>query len=113
MTYTRKPIELTIEELADRWELLRWEYNVEKLTIIESFTKGGINKFTVSGLSMEIEDDYVMCQDYDNTIIKYVSNLMMFLRESLTRILLLPLGDGLYQERLEFGNHGVILIEIA
>jgi hypothetical protein len=111
--YTNEPTELTLEDLADRWEMLRWKYGVEKLKVIESFTVSGINRFIVSGLSMELEGDCVMCNDYNGVIVTYISHLLMFLKESLTRILLLPLGNGLYQERLEFGNNGIILIEIA
>ena len=105
--------ELTIEELAERWEMLFWQFGVEKLRIIEQFPKNGLRSFIVSGLSMEFENDYVMCGDFGDVIVNNFSTLMMFLRESLVSIKLLPIGDGMfYQERLKFSD-GLILIEVA
>ena len=105
--------EVTIEELAERWGMLFWQIGVKKLKIIEQFPKKGLCSFNVSGLSMEFEDDYVMCMDYEDAIVNNFSVLMMFLRESLVSIKLLPIGDGMfYQERLKFSD-GLILIEIA
>ena len=104
--------EVTIEELAERWEMLFWQLGVKKLRIIEQFPKNGLRSFNVSGLSIEFEDDYVMCMDFGEVLVNKFSVLMMFLRESLVSIKLLPIGNGLYQERLEFSD-GLILIEIA
>ena len=104
--------ELTIEELAERWEWLKWKCKSD-LRITEQFPKRGEISYIVSGLTMEQEDVYVICSDYDEKIVKYYSVLMMFLRESLVSIKLLPIRDGVfYQERLEFSD-GLILIEIA
>jgi hypothetical protein len=110
-------IELTIEELADRWEWLI-ETGFNKLEITEQFPKRGINKFTVTDLSMEfviVEDlpmkyECAVCTDEDKIIIKQYSPLMLFLKDGLKSISLLPIGEDLYQERLIFAD-GIILIE--
>lgn len=104
--------ELSLEELADRWELLKWEYGIDKLKVIEHSQRRGTDVFVVRGLSMEFEEDIVMCTDYGECLMKNFSVLMMFLKETLISIQLLPIGNGLYQERLEFAD-GLVLIEIA
>ena len=105
--------EVTIEELAERWEILFWQLGVKKLKIIEQFPKRGLRSFNVSGLSIEFEDDYVMCSDFVEVLVNNFSVLMMFLKESLLSIKMIPIGDGVfYQERLEFVD-GLILIEVA
>ena len=106
---TRK---IMIEELGERWEMLLWEMGVEKLSVVEQFNRNGLRSYDVIGLSMECEDDFVMCGDLDNSLINNFSILLMFLKQSVNTIYLLPLGNDYYQERIEF-NDGVILIERA
>lgn len=111
--YDESTKELSIEELAERWEWLKWECGIEKLKIIEQFPKKGLCSFIVSGLSMEFEDEYGFCSDFGEILANNFSMLMMFLKESLLSIKMIPIGDGVfYQERLEFSD-GLILIEIA
>jgi hypothetical protein len=102
--------ELSIEELSERWEWLMWERACD-LRIVEYSPKRGLNSFVVSGLVMETEKDFVICSDINDVLINKLSILSIFIRNSLINILLLPIGNGLYQERLEFVDC-VVLIEI-
>lgn len=101
--------ELTVEELGQRWEWLI-ETGFNKLVVTEQFPKRGLNKFTVCDLAMECEDDNIMCTDREDEIIKQFSPLMIFLKDGLKSIQLLPIGENLFQERLVFSD-GLILIE--
>jgi hypothetical protein len=103
--------EMTIEELQERWLLLP-NIGAEVLRVTENSQRFGIKSFTVCGLSMDIEDDVATCEDFYDNIMKNNSNLMIFLTTCLKKIFLIPIGNGLYQERLEFENL-VILIEKA
>jgi hypothetical protein len=103
--------ELTIEELAERWDWLCWECGVY-LRIIEQFPQRGVNSFIVNGLTMDFEQEFIMCHDIDEKIYDNLSILMIFIRESLIQISLLPIGNDLYQERLIFKDR-TILIEIV
>jgi len=103
---------LTIEELQERWGLLVWMYGIDKLIINEDFPKRGKHSYRVDLLKMEFEKDYVMCDDYYHNIINHDSPLMFFLKQSILSIKLIPITNG-YQERLEFAENGVILIEKA
>jgi hypothetical protein len=103
--------ELTIEELMERWQWLLWECCAE-LRITEKFPQRGIHSFVVNGLTMETEKDFVICSDVDDILIKNLSILSIFIRSQLVNILLLPIDEGLYQERLEFRDR-VVLIEIV
>lgn len=103
-------MQLTIEELMQRWEMLQF-IGIEKLHVTEQFKK--YNKsFIVNGLSMQLEDEFAICTDYDDLLLNHCSVLMMFIQTCLTTIVLLPIEGG-FQERLEFGNDGVVLIERA
>lgn len=104
--------ELSVEELGLRWEWLI-ETGFNKLEVTEQFPKRGQNKFIVTDLTLECENEYVFCSDKGELLIKHYSPLMIFLRSGLTSIHLLPLGNNLYQERLIFGSNGIILIEKA
>ena len=103
--------ELTIEELMDRWEYLQ-ENEVKSFLITEKFRKS--KTFTVSNLKMEFEKDFVICYDDGEVIISNYSALMMFVRDSLTRISLVPITTGTgYREVLEFKDYGLVYIEKA
>ena len=104
--------ELTLEELSERWDWLFWQDGVEKLVVVEQFNKSVSHSYEVTGLSMEFEHEYVMCGDLDDSLSLNVSILLMFLRQSIKSVFLLPIGNDLYQERIEF-NDGVVLIEKA
>lgn len=104
-------IELTVEELAERWEWLTWELAVD-LRITEQFPKRGHISYVVSGLTMEFEQDVAFCNDVENNLVGNCSVLLMFLKRRLKTIYLHPIGNGKYRERLVFSD-GVILIEIA
>lgn len=103
-------IDMTIEDLAERWEYLLYERGAY-LRVTEQFKKRECVSYVVSGLTMEFEDECVICHDFDNRLLEHLSVLILFLKQSLKKILLLPLGGGLYQEELEFDD-GKILIEI-
>lgn len=103
---------ITIEELGERWEMLLWEMGVEKLSVVEQFNRNGLRSYDVIGLSMECENEFVICGDLDNSLVNNFSTLLMFLKSCVTSIYLLPLGNDYYQERIEF-NDGVVLIERA
>lgn len=99
--------QLSIEQLGDRWERLVYEFGIDTLLITEHFE---VNKsFVVSRLSMELEDQYVICYDHGNKLIAEYSVLTMFLQHSLKTIYLFPYKDW-YMERLEFED-GYVLIE--
>lgn len=99
----------TIEELQERWEWLKHQ-GVEKLLITENIRNSRNNSYVVEGLSMDLEEDFVMCYDYDDILFNKFSMLMMFLRKSLTEIKLVPINNG-YREHLEFGEDGIVYIE--
>lgn len=105
---------ITIEELGERWEMLLWELGCSRLKVTENFKSGITKSFIITGLQMEFEDDYGFCFDcYNNEVlIENDSTLLLFLKECLTSIILIPVGDGYCQERLMFGNK-LILIEKA
>ena len=103
---------LTIEELQDRWECIKWQLGIDKLQVTECFEMYNNRSFVVEGLSMEIEDQIAICIDWNDKIIDMDSVLKMFLIKRLTSIKLLPIENG-YREELEFGNSGVIYIERA
>lgn len=108
----KKIILKTVEELQEHWDMLRWYDGVETLSITEIFKMTGKRKFKVSGLSMELEDEYVICNDYYKKLFKSDSILTMFLRESLTSIVLMPVKNGYgYLEILKFGSYGTVYIK--
>ena len=101
----------TIEELQERWEWLKHE-GIDELLVTEKFGRTPEKTFIVEGLSMEIEKEYVVCYDFsefNSNLFSHFSGLIMFLRESLTSIKLIPITSG-YVEQLEFGCDGTILI---
>lgn len=104
--------ELSIEELQERWEWFLFEVGIEQLQVTEIMQNSGVKNYVVTGLTMKFEDEYAMCNDVDDVIMTNLSALQMFFRTSLTKIILSPY-QGWYRERLEFGNHGYILIELA
>lgn len=104
--------ELTVYELAQRWDYLRNQCGVNKLVINEDFPVHGKYTYIVEGLSMEFEKDFALCGDYSGNIIKLDSPLIAFLKEHLLKIQLIPITNG-YQERLEFYGNGIVLIEKA
>lgn len=103
----------SIEELKERWEIVKWIYGIDKVLITEQLKNNRQKKYIVNGLSMEIENEFAMCEDYDDMIISQDSSLMMFLKTSLKHIILLPVGNGLYIERLVFEGDDVVFIEQA
>lgn len=101
--------ELSVEELSERWVwLIKTGFN--KLEVTEQFPKRGLNKFTVTDLTLEFENEFVMCKDEKEILIEQISPLMMFLRDGLKSVYLLPIGNDLYQEQLIFRD-GIVLIE--
>lgn len=106
---TENVIELSIKELALRWKWLI-KTGCNKLEITEQFPKRGLNKFTVTDLTLECEAEFVFCSDECEILIEQISPLMIFLRDGLKSIHLLPLGGDMYQEQLIFSD-GFVLIE--
>ena len=105
-------LELSIEELSERWMLLLWERGVSQLRVTENFKTGITKSFIVTGLKMEFEDEFAFCSDcYNNEVLtENDSTLLLFLKQNLTSIVLIPVEDGFCQERLLFGEK-LILIE--
>ena len=103
-------VKLTVEELSERWQWLTWGNGIEQLRVTEQFPKREVHSYIVEGLTMEFEDEIVICSDCKDVLIDNVSILMGFLKKCLLSIMLFPIGNDLYQERLEFEN-GLILIE--
>jgi hypothetical protein len=102
-------VELSIEDLAERWSWLLWECGIESLYVEEYFHKCENVSYVVNGLTMEFENEYAYCWDVNKILLKNCSVLTLFLKNSLKSIHLLPVLSGM-QERLEFDN-GIILIE--
>lgn len=102
---------ITVEELSERWMWLLYEMGVSNLKVTESFKSGIIKTFVVTGLTMELEDGYCFSFDcYNNEVLtENNSTLLLFLEESLTSIILIPVWDGFCQERLMFGNKQIII----
>ena len=114
-TLKDETINLTLEELEQRWTMMRIQNGIEDLLITESFQRHGSKSFIINGISMEFEDEYVMCEDFSDNgdaLLNNLSVLMMFLRESLLNITLLPIGNDRYKEKLDFQD-GVVYIEQA
>jgi hypothetical protein len=101
---------MTIDELRERWDYLYYQLGFEELQITEQLKSGLIRKYIVKGLSLEIENNFAMCADYEENIIKNSSILMIFFLNNLTNIILKPY-NGWYQEVLEFNGIGTVLIE--
>jgi hypothetical protein len=100
---------ITIEELQQRWEMLFFEFGIDRLKVTESFSKSE-RTFVVTRLSMELEDDFCICGDDGNILIDNFTILGMFLINSLNSIILYPIGNVLCREYLEFDD-GIITIE--
>lgn len=103
--------ELNIEELAERWEQLKWEHGIENLKVTECFSTSSSKTFIVKNLSMEFDDELVCCNDSDGVIVREVGVLLMFPRECL-RSIHIETHEGVNKEILKF-NDGVIYIEKA
>lgn len=101
---------LSIEELQQRWDYLLFQLGIEKLLVTEKLANGTTRKFEVMGLAMELEKEFIICTDCNDILIQNLSILMIFLQRRLIKILLYPYKDW-YQERLEFSDGAVILIE--
>lgn len=104
-------IELSIEELADRWELLNWEQGIENLKVTECFCSSPKRTFFVKNLSIEMDDALVCCSDSDGVMVKEFGALLLFPRTRLQSIHIVT-NNGTSKEVLEFVD-GVIYVEKA
>lgn len=102
-------LEMTVDELQERWSYLYYELGIECLMITEKLKNGIVKKYVVTGLSMEIENDIVICIDNNDTILLQQSLLTGFLVKNLISIKVIPLK----QEVLEFSDNSIVLIEAA
>lgn len=104
-------VELSIEELKERWELLIWYYGIEKVLVTEKMRNKTLS-YEVTCISMEIDGNFVMCLDQKQEIKNNLSFLMMFFKEQCTKITLIPIKTVTgYMEILEFGSNGFITLE--
>jgi hypothetical protein len=106
-TTNETTLHLSIEALQERWEMLRLIGNISKYHITENFSKTGIRTYEVNDLKLLLVGDYALCLDRDNYICKNHCSLMMFMKSYLTDIEVIPY----VQEKLEFGNIGVIYVD--
>jgi isoleucyl-tRNA synthetase len=106
-TTNETTLHLSIEALQERWEMLRLISNISRYHITENFSTG-IKTYEVSDLKMLLVGDYALCSDRDNYICNHHCSLMMFMRNHLTDIEVIPY----VQEKLEFGNIGVIYVDV-
>lgn len=102
---------LTIDELQERWELLKWQRGIETLIITEQLKDNDELSLVVNGLTMEFQDDMALCGDNEDVLYNSPCRLNYFLKKYLTSIKLLPIQKGTgYREKLEFDDR-VIFIE--
>lgn len=99
-------IDMTIDELKERWLMFHILRKSGTYVIVEMFDNWERN-FDAKNLFIELDGEYVMFDDDDGNIIKNSSTLMMFLREQLTKIEVVP--D--VQQLLYFGDYGNVLIK--
>lgn len=106
-------MKITVDELANRWSYLLYERGVSQLQVTENF-KTGTKTFIVTGLQMEFENEYCFCYDvYKNEVLfENSSTLLLFLKENVKSVILIPVGDGFCKEILMFRDKE-ILIELA
>jgi hypothetical protein len=78
--------ELSIEELVDELEMLKWEKGINTLRITEEFPKNGRQSYIVNNLHMCVDDQLVMCHDENSKIQKMRSVLLAFYRGSVLSI---------------------------
>ncbi|MDF2820208.1 MAG: hypothetical protein K0R15_649 [Clostridiales bacterium] len=79
-------INLTVVDLIDEIEMLKWREGIEVFRITENFKINGKKEFKVENFQMELEDGIVACGDADDTIIENGSVLIGFLETSLLHI---------------------------
>lgn len=75
---------ITIEEVIDELELLKWQEGITDFIITEEFTR--VKIFTVANLFIGTEDNIVFCWDDNDVISQQRSILIGFLKHHLLSI---------------------------
>lgn len=110
MKTQNETVNLTINDLRQRWKKLYRTYGYKTLIITEYFQRHKDRTFVVDELSMDFDvDDWVCCYDKDDILLKECSVLSLFLKHQLTDIEVEPLVE----ERLYFGNDGYVSVKRA
>jgi hypothetical protein len=103
---------LTIQELGNRWTYLLWEVGLDELLVTERFQNGTEKIYTVSGLTLELEHEFVMCTDYKDVLFNSDCILRMFLHNNLKTITLFPYKDW-FKEELVFSNRTIYIEKVS
>lgn len=101
---------ITIEELAEDIDNLVWEQGVTCFKVTECNTRRDYS-YLVRGLHVEIEDDYVYCEDVDDIIITNMYGIMALLRACILCIKRIITND-VPRGELYLKSGGMVLIEI-
>lgn len=80
-----KCIEVTVKELQGYLRLLRLSGNKE-YQITEKFPNKETQMFTVFNLSVDLDNEFAVCYDQDDILLKRQDILSMFLKSQLMKI---------------------------
>ena len=100
---------LTIDDLENELETLKWVYGITKYKLTETFTKKGFVSYNVENLTIECDGDFICSSDEYDVIRNNSCVIMMFLRDSVLFITKIICGGHIYIQLLF--EDGVITIE--
>jgi uncharacterized cysteine cluster protein YcgN (CxxCxxCC family) len=103
---------LTVNELYERWEWLKFGCGIEELLVTERLHNGTEKIYIVSGLAMELEQQFVICTDYNDVLFDSDCILRMFLQNNLKTITLFPY-KGWFKEELVFLNRTIYIEKVS
>jgi hypothetical protein len=103
--------EMTLEELMEEIELQYLMKGCETCTIHEFFNKNGECIYELKHLSMELDDQFVCCDDENHVLQQRRSVLMIFLKDCLLSVRKV-FKQGKAYEELNFKD-GKVILEFA